>query len=272
MDASGRRAGRKWRRRVAAVLALLLALANAPSAAQTVADAALPRPPCDGPPLPAFAPVGQTPAAQAWRDVPADWQPDPCTGWAAAPAELVVALAGTFAFAGGADDLLTRIGAISDLRSVMYWSAVRGRWRPLFTDAAAVTGPDGEARRADFAPAELIEHGTVYFMQDEYGMVGPAVIGLTLLAHEPDRLVVALRNHSSVGMGFMRLLDPGESEAVFFLQRAATGSWQLYALSRTRSLPGFLPFNVQQSALNRAAALYRHLAGLPTDAEPPLAP
>lgn len=102
---------------------LLLGLACGPGTA--VAQDALPHPPCGEtapfPAYPAAAAPGAAPAVvQAWQAGRGPrWMPPACTGWAAGPGQgfrTLVALAGRIQLAGGADQLLDRLGAISMLR------------------------------------------------------------------------------------------------------------------------------------------------------------
>jgi hypothetical protein len=51
----------------------------------------------------------------------------------------MVTIVARFRFASGADGLLQRIGAISELTGVRYWSVTHKRWRTLIVDAYATS-------------------------------------------------------------------------------------------------------------------------------------
>jgi len=68
---------------------------------------------------------------------------------------MLVALAASFRFDGDGKDLLGRLGAISALRGIQYWSASDQSWRVLITDAAGLEGPSIKHRRPDFAATEM---------------------------------------------------------------------------------------------------------------------
>ena len=57
---------------------------------------------------------------------------------------------------------------------------------------------------------------------------------------------------------------------LYFMNEQSAGVWAFYSI--TRVLPNtFLGAGHDKSYINRAIALYRHIVGLPTDAEPPAA-
>src|SRR4029077_12201770 len=104
---------------------------------------------------PAYPPPEALPVIAIWHAgalAQGKWQPPSCTGWApASRSKLVITLNGSFHFDGMMDQLLARIGAISQLRNVQYWSTTDKKWRPLAYDASALTGPNAKDRRADFS-------------------------------------------------------------------------------------------------------------------------
>ena len=129
-------------------LVLLVTLALLRSAPAWAGDEG-PRLPCDGPPAPSYAEPGAPPTVQAWRGKAAqEWQPPACSGWTAKGADMLVAVAGSFRHDGEIDDLLARIGGISTKSQVRYWSTTDKGWKPLVTEAFALSGPDPALRRA----------------------------------------------------------------------------------------------------------------------------
>src|SRR5688572_10317675 len=114
-----------------------------------------PRTPCDGAPNPPYAGVGQDPALGVWvadrGGVSAETR---CTPGLAGSFRMVVALSGRFRSQEDAAGMLTRLGAVSRMQGVRYWSVSRKRWVELVTHSSALTGPRGE-KRADFAAAEM---------------------------------------------------------------------------------------------------------------------
>jgi hypothetical protein len=61
-------------------------------------------------------------------------------------------------------------------------------------------------------------------------------------------------------------------QALHFLERLGPEEWGYYGLARTGAGASPLTGGREASYVNRAVALFRHLAGLPTDRGPPAAP
>ncbi|MGE3293781.1 MAG: DUF6675 family protein [Geminicoccaceae bacterium] len=252
---------------LAAVLSLwMLLLFTGESAGQDV-----PRPPCAGPPSPAYPEPDVQPVVRVWSggEPIADWTPPACIGWRPIPSRVLVATAGRFRYRGAAEDVLARLGAVSTLTTVRYWSVSDGRWQDLVTDASALDGHDAAKRRPDFRVAEMKAGADLYFAQDDNRSSGEVVYRLQVREIAPDRLVVATENVGPVRYLLVPLAGPGDLQAIYFLDRSAPDLWDYYSLARTGM--GASPFLAghEASYVNRAVALFRHLAGLPTDQGPP---
>ncbi len=85
-----------------------------------------PQPPCGSAAAPAYSPPGMPPAIKVWHGDDLErsgWKPPECSGWVpSSHSKFILAMAGSFRFDGTADELVVRIGAISTLRGVRYWS------------------------------------------------------------------------------------------------------------------------------------------------------
>jgi hypothetical protein len=231
-----------------------------------------PRPPCGVAPLPPFAEPGTPPNVRAWSGPAArEWQPPACSGWTTTGFDVVVALAGSFRFDGEVEDLLGRIGAISALKGIRYWSTTEKAWHPLVTEAYALNGSDAEQKRPDFAGAQLAKGQKLFFAQADNRSSGKTVYRLRVVAAELGRLVVETENVTAVKMAFLTMFGAGDLQSLYFLERRAPGVWGYYSLARARSASSMLPSGSEASYINRAAAYYRHFAGIPTDLEPPAA-
>jgi hypothetical protein len=184
---------------------------------------------------------------------------------------VLVAVAGRFRDPAGITGILHRLGAVSRQTGIAYWSATRRRWRPLLAAASALRAPDPEARRADFLPEELQAGTRVYFLQDDNDPLTALVQELTVRARSDDRLEAAVRNLSAGRLAGVTVIAPGEVEALFSIEREDGDLWRYYALSRSVSRLPVLLRPPDAAYVNRAVALFRFIAGLPTDAEPPAA-
>src|SRR5712671_1600169 len=127
-----------------------------------------PRPPCGVETYPAYPALDAAPVIVLWTEAELKgWIPPACTAWHAGSATLVVGLAGHFRDASDADAMLARIGAISSLRDVRYWSITDKQWNALFTRATALDGPNPSNARGDFSAAELRQGRDVYFLASD---------------------------------------------------------------------------------------------------------
>jgi Family of unknown function (DUF6675) len=225
--------------------------------------AAGPMPPCAGDPVPAYPATGAPPAVEVWRGDALAGDPMPrCGEIQLAGAAVLVALAGRFE-APTLDAILSRLGAISALARIKYWSISDGDYERLFEHAAAVTGPDGKRRRADFTATEIKRGGSLYFVETDNRTGSDVVYRLRFRETAPERFLISVDNVSAVTWLGIPLLGPGDLKFVYFL-RHAQRHWDFYALSRVSTdLPLMSLFIRSQSYVNRARAIYRFLAAVP---------
>ena len=244
-------------------LCLLEMLIAAVILAPTAAAETSPRPPCAGAePSPGYAEPGTPPAVQVWTASKA-WSPPSCTGWSAAGAGVLVALAARFPYGGSSDALLLRFGAISSLKGLRYWSVSEGGWRTLITDASALDGPDLERKRSDFALSEMKGGKDLYFAQKDNRSAGDVVYRMQVKEMTATRFVMAIENASPVTQFMLTLFNPGELRSLHFLERLGPGVWNYYGLAWAGETTASRLAVPQASYINRAKALYGHFAGLP---------
>ncbi len=261
-----------FRRRVPGIVPLIafavFLCAGGPGRAET-----LPQPPCGNVPYPPYPDIEASPDVGNWDRAKSsrDWTPPSCTGWTEAGFTTLTATAARFRNSTGPEGLLRRLGAISKLKGMRYWSTTHKRWRTLIVDAYALAGPDDDRAREDFSPGEMTEGETLYFHQED-NLTGKAVYRMRILSASPDRLVIATENISAVRYLLMPVFPPGGVQAVTFLDRESEDVWRYYGIMRTGRNASRLTAGYTASAVNRAVAYYRYLADIPTDKEPPAAP
>jgi len=238
------------------------------------AQAAMPQPPCAGAAAPAYPAPEAAPAIAIWHAADLEqgkWQPPGCTGWpSSSRSKLVIALNASLRFDGDIGGLLARVGMISALPKVQYWSTTDKMWRPLAYDASALTGPDAKTRRSDFSPSELIKDADLYYWDND-SRSGEATYRLRIYESTPDRAVIASENVTPIRRFLLTLFQPGALQSVIFIQRVSPGIFGVYILSRTGEGTSAFADGHAESYVNRAVAVYRQLAGIKTDQEPPAA-
>ncbi len=249
-----------------AVLALFTAI-NVARAADSG-----PRPPCGGEPPPAYPDLNHSPIIKIWdvASLGSDWAPPACTGWTTTGFSSLLTVVARFRCTSGAEGLLRRIGAISELTGVRYWSTTHKQWQTLIVEAHAASGPAGDTRRKDFLPDEMGRERVVYFAQQD-NLIGKATYRMRIVSASPDRIVFDTENSSAMKYFFVTLFPPGELQAIYFLERESEDTWRYYSIARAGKNASSFTAGHEASLVNRAVAYYRSLAGIPTDKEPPAA-
>jgi hypothetical protein len=183
---------------------------------------------------------------------------------------MLVATAGRFRYADGADGLRQRLAAVSKMSGMIYWSTTSQRWQPFILDAFAVSDAAGQKRRPDFAPEDLAE-GRTFYLQQQDELFGKGTYRVQIRASTPERLVFATENTTTMKYLIVPVFQPGEMQSITFLDRESQDVWRYYSLVRAGGNTGPLLSGHKASFMNRAVALYRFLAGIPMDQEPPAA-
>lgn len=219
-----------------------------------------------------FPQPGDPPISAVWHSSEKPWTPPPELGWQPADYTVLVMLAGAFHWSDGQDALLEHIGRISALQSLKYWSVTDEQWNSLFDEAAALLSADESSVRADFTLQEMQSGEPLFFLQRENRGVTGGVYRMRV-ASQPGRIVVTTENVHPLKAFMVPLMGAGEFQNSYILEQQAEEQWRFYSTLRAgRGEFAMIIGGHDSSFINRAAALYRHVSGTPTDAEPPLAP
>jgi len=246
-----------------ALLGLTAILGGLPAIAQSG-----PQPPCGASPVPPYPDQPPVLTVKIWKDSP--WTPAACTGWSAMGSPFLVAAAARFRPAGGMEGLRHRLAAVSEISGLLYWSTTNQKWQPLLVEAYAVSGPSGDQRRKDFSTGEIASGQTLYAHQEDH-LLGPANYRTRIIAATAGRLVFSTENTTAIQRFGLTLFAPGQIQSICFLDRESKDLWRYYSLTRMAKQAGILSMGHDASFVNRTAALYRYLAGIPADQEPPAA-
>lgn len=246
-------------------------LAGALLPLRVAAAAELPVPACTGEtPRPAPPSLGQPPAVLACADddLLAGWQPPDCLGWRAKPVDVVLALAARFQL-DDIEALLARFTTISALTRIRYWSVTGEAWRPLFLDAVPLARADPAATRGDFRRDEIVLGEPIHVLLED-DLIGAVVHSITVETFSNELIRVAIRNVLPGRVLGMEVLPVDGLQTVLLLEREEARVWRYWSIMRaTIEAPDFMLPSAASYA-NRSAAIFRYVAALPTDAEPPL--
>ena len=232
-----------------------------------------PQPPCESAPFPPYPDLENSPAVRVWDRAESGrgWIPPACTGWMDPGFTTLVVTVARFRHASGVEGLLRRIGAISGLAGIRYWSTTHKRWQTLVVNAHAVSEAAGDRPREDFSPGEMAEGRSLYYQQED-NLSGKANYRMRIRSASPDRLVFDTENTDAVRYLGMPIFRPGGIQSITFLDRESQNVWRYYSIMRTGRNGSPLTAGREASSINRAVAFYRYLAGIPTDKEPPASP
>jgi hypothetical protein len=251
------------------VARLVLLLLWACSATAIAATDNGPLPPCGQPPYPAYPDKINQLQINFWSEdqLAKPWQPPDCSGWQPAKFSLLMAASGRFIAVDGANSILQRIGAVSSLAGLRYWSVSRDRWTTLVEQAYALDSPDESTRRDDFSLAELNSGREFFYWQHEPTTSGSAIYVFRIVASTPQRIVMRVHNASNVRHLGLNMLDAGGAETLYVFEHLLTSSdgkqqWGYYQLTRMgHGLHDWLPVG-QASYANRMTSVFRFFTGL----------
>ena len=166
------------------------------------------------------------------------------------------------------DGLLNKIGAISTLKDVFYWSAADKKWAHLSTDAFALTDANAQDRRRDFTASDFVKDTDLYYWEDG-ASTGATVYRLRVSENTPQRLAISCDNVTTVRKFVFTLFRPGALQSLLFIQRLSPETYGIYIMTRTGEGASVLSNGHEEIFINRADALFRELVGIKTDQEPP---
>jgi hypothetical protein len=168
--------------------------------------------------------------------------------------------------------ILRRLVSTAGLRQIRYWSFSRKQWRGLFAHVDTLSGPNRNLKRNDLGLDE-IRTGQDYFMWQKEDSIASGMILRSRFEHlAENRVIFKQVNLSESHILWTKILAPDEFETIYFLDHESGDVWRYYSLTRFGAAARPLSDASLASVINRSVAIYRYLAGIPTDREPPAAP
>ncbi len=191
-----------------------------------------PQPPCGHQPTPPYPDVVEIAVVKSWSesDLGSDWKPAVCTGWSQIGFKRLVSISSRFLSTSTTSQLLRRVGAVSTLKNLRYWSTTHKQWRTLIIDVHALVGNTG-GYRGDFVAAEL-KRGSMLYFEEVDNLSGAANYQMQILEVSPTRLAFNIENVSTVRYHYLRVFHPGDLQSAYFMDRESDTTWRCYALVR----------------------------------------
>ncbi len=240
----------------------------------------MPIPPCSGQ-LINYGNIGSPPKVSVWtgsKDL-RKWAPNDCIGWDSNNLLVAIETTGKFFHEESIDDIIIKFGRISEFKEILYWSHTRNTWRELIPDAFAINDISLNEKRIDFSLEELRSNSKLYYWQRENTPVGEVIYEMTIAIHSKNKIEVRIQNATTIKRRRIKLLNPGEYQFLYIIERDVENLWNYYSLMRSAApsnplinLVWPLLTDGNNSYINRTVSQFRFLSGLPTDKEPPAAP
>jgi len=218
----------------------------------------LPVPPCGtDTPVPSPSTDPKSPEVDVWTNV--DWTPSPCLSWGAGRYRFVSVITGP-SDAVNADDLLRRLGAISATTGLQYFSVTENTWLVLVENATALAGVDDRAGRPDFTPREMRTGAPLYFREKDNRLSQPTDYRMRVLKATEDEIIAETTNLTPIESFGLTLFPPSSLHFGYVARRLPARGWILYLVSAADAAASALVVLGRDSYLNRATALYGHVA------------
>jgi len=223
---------------------------------------------CGSAPGPAYPAVDQPALVHSWlldghQDGP---RPD-CTGLRTREFELLVRVTASFSSALDATGLLARMGAVSALKGMPYWSFTEKKRQALIRESYAIDRPATMTPRADYSPAELRSGAELYFAQSDNRAATLMPYSLQLLPSGPQQLMLRVENVADLRyMGF-KVVAAREMQWAVLLEPLGNGRWGYRSLQGICHLGMGRAEQHRLSNLSRCVAMFDHLAGRQTEIE-----
>ena len=215
-------------------------------------DAAAPPPPA----------ADQPPLVQSWLlDGRRDGPLPACSDLRSRDFELLLRVSGSYKAAGGLDQQLARLGAVSAQTGLTYWSFSDRRRQLLVLDSLAVDNLEHRQRRADFSAAELRSGAELFYLQTDNRSSKPVAFGMMMLRASAQSVTVRMENLADIHMFGLLVMAPRDMQMVLTLRQQAPGLWTYRSLTGVRRLRLASDEQHRLSNLSRSVAMFEHMAG-----------
>lgn len=254
------------------LLALIVTLAPGAAGAQTAFQGFVPHPPCGESPSQPLAASGGSPAIGTWSEADlekAAWQHAPCLHWNAGKMRMATALSAAIP-ASSLDALLVRYGALSQYKSIRFWSILHQDWEEFVSQAGFTDGPNAAYTYPDMKAEDFVAGRDFYYY--EIGRAGRTIHHLTVRQHTADRAEITTENVTPVRAAMFTVFEPGALKTAMVIERHGPQDWTYFQTIGVGQGSDFLAVRSASPYVNRLVALYRYMAGQKTDGAPPAAP
>ena len=217
--------------------------------------------------VPEYGAVNAAPSVDVWKNTNLELG-RACPRALSGPAELVVALSSRFVHSGNVEDLASRIGAVSSLKGLKYWSVTDRGWRVLVSQSNALDDLNTLRERPDFTAGEVLSGKTLFMVQRDTRSTGRNFYAIQATTAKGQQLAVLIVNLTDIRFLLGTLFERQALVSAHFFTQLHGSEWGYYGLTVAKK--GAVEGKTA-SFINRAAAFERFITGEQPDVEPPLA-
>jgi hypothetical protein len=224
---------------------------------------------CGQAPPPAFPPPDKPPIVQSWlQDGRQDGPllPD-CGHLRGREFELLVRVTASFNAPGEAADMLLRMGAVSSMKGMTYWSFSDRRRQLLVRESFAVEGPTSTKPRADFTLAELRSGALLHYLQSDNRTSALVPYSLKVLLSGNDGFTLRIENLADVRFMGVTFVPARAMQWVVTIERLGPERWGYRSLLGVQQLGFGSAEKYRLSNLSRSVAIFDLLSGRQTEIE-----
>jgi len=196
-----------------------------------------------------------------------DGPPPDCTGLGRRDPELLIRVVGSYVAPGDMAAQLLRLGAVSMLKGMPYWSFTDRKRLTLIHEAFAVDSLASLRPRADFTLEELQRGDELYFLQRDNRSSALVPYGLRVLPTGPESVLLRVENAGDVKMMGLTFLGAREVQWAVTLERLGGTRYGYRSLLAVQRLRIGSADKHRLSNLARAVAMFDLLAGQQTEIE-----
>lgn len=217
---------------------------------------------------PAYPPYDRPPLVHSWlAGGRQDGPPPDCTGLTRRDPELLVRVVGSYVAAGDMSAQLLRLGAVSTLKGMGYWSFTDRKRLTLIQEAFAVDSPVNQRPRPDFTLEELRRGDELYFLQRDNRSSALVPYGLRVLPTGPESVLLRVENVGDIKMMGLTLMAAREVQWAVTIERLGGTRYGYRSLLAVQRLRIGSADKHRLSNLARAVAMFDLLAGQQTEVE-----
>ena len=223
---------------------------------------------CGQAPSPPFPPPEKPAIVQSWlQDGRQDGPLPDCGHLRGREFALLVRVTASWTAPGDVRDQLLRLGAVSAMKDMHYWSFSDRKRQPLVRDSFAVDGPASTKPRADFTLAELRSGAVLHYLQSDYRTSSLVLYSLQVLHSGNDSFTLRIENLGDVRFMGVTFVPARAMQWLLTVERLGPERWGYRSLLGVQQLGFGMAEKYRLSNLSRSVAMFDLLSGRQTEIE-----